>query len=323
MIRVRRSGFTLIELLVVIAIIAVLIALLLPAVQAAREAARRSQCVNNLKQLGLALHNYESTNSVLCMGGANLGWCSGTPVNPTQGIMNLNGLTTLLPYVEQAALYSATNFSLPMSDVVWNSGARPLIGSPLANSTVVSTKLSVFLCPTDNGTNTVYASNPYCPDITQPSAVIGYKTSYDFTAYPALSVDFWRTESTQNRMMFGENSSTTLAMISDGTSNTIAMMEKTFNVYNGDGTGWAFRGWVQTGVYPPYGINNWTYPSTPTSTLVGRLGSWAWPGSLHSGGCNALFADGSVRFIKQSTSTPVLTAISFISDGNVISSDSY
>ncbi len=99
--KTMRRAFTLIELLVVIAIIAVLIALLLPAVQAAREAARRAQCVNNLKQLGLALHNYESSNSVFPFAGANYGWCTGgTPANHKgQTIMNLNGLGTLLPYM--------------------------------------------------------------------------------------------------------------------------------------------------------------------------------------------------------------------------------
>src|SRR3954451_7113913 len=108
----KRRGFTLIELLVVIAIIAVLIALLLPAVQAAREAARRAQCVNNLKQLGLALHNYNSATGAFPPGTVS------TMADPTQGVPD--GLSTwtswspqamLLPYLEQTALYNATNFN--------------------------------------------------------------------------------------------------------------------------------------------------------------------------------------------------------------------
>ena len=323
MFRIRRSGFTLIELLVVIAIIAVLIALLLPAVQAAREAARRATCVNNLKQLGLGLHNYESANTVFPMGGANYGWASGTPFAPAQGIMNLNGLATMLPFVEQSALYSAINFSQPMCDLKgYNGSVRPLIGSAYPNTTAASTLLKMLVCPSDSGTNTADAGTPYCP-IQSNGAILGYKTDYDFVAYPALSTDYWRSATGQSRMMFGENSSTTIAMITDGTSNTIAMMEKTFNVYNGDGTPWLYRGWVQTGVYPPYGINLWAVPWAPTSTLVGRLGSWAYGGSLHSGGANALRADGSVMFLKQSVSIPTLTALSYMSDGNVLSSDSY
>src|SRR5262245_25106621 len=98
----NRRGFTLIELLVVIAIIAVLIALLLPAVQAAREAARRSQCVNNLKQIGLAIHNYISNNDVIPPGGAT-GYGP-----PTQ---NFSMKVRLLPFIEQSSLYNATNFN--------------------------------------------------------------------------------------------------------------------------------------------------------------------------------------------------------------------
>jgi prepilin-type N-terminal cleavage/methylation domain-containing protein/prepilin-type processing-associated H-X9-DG protein len=322
---IRRKGFTLIELLVVIAIIAVLIALLLPAVQAAREAARRSQCTNNLKQLGLALHNYESTNSIFPMGGGNYGWCSGTPVNPQAAMMNLNGIGLLLPNMEQSAIYNSLNFSVPMSDEVWNSGMRPTppAGAVMANTTGVSTLLNVLICPTDNGNNKVYASVPYCP-VMAATSIVGYKTSYDFTAYPALSTDYWASQqasATGYRLMFGENSATKISMVSDGLSNTIAMMEKTFNVYNGDGTGWLFRGWVQTGAYPPYGINLWTYPSTPTSKLYGRLGSWAYVGSMHSGGANALRADGSVVFLRETTDLNVLTRLTFMADGNPISAD--
>jgi prepilin-type N-terminal cleavage/methylation domain-containing protein/prepilin-type processing-associated H-X9-DG protein len=319
-----KKGFTLIELLVVIAIIAVLIALLLPAVQAAREAARRSQCINNLKQLGLAVMNYESGNSILPMGGANYGWVSGTLANPQQGMMNLNGLGTVLPFMEQSALYNALNFSQPMSDEVWNGGTRPLIGSAYPNTTGASTLLNTLICPTDIGINTVDAGAPYCPVTAAPS-IIGYKTSYDFLAFPALTADYWKSTSAQSRMMFGENSSTTLAMISDGTSNSLMMMEKTFSVYNGDGTGWLFRGWVQTGAYPPDGINLWSFAAVlPTNSyLFGRLGSWAYVGSMHPGGANAVRADGSVIFLKQSISVPVLTALSYIAEGTIVSSDSY
>ena len=128
----RRRAFTLIELLVVIAIIAVLIALLLPAVQTAREAARRTQCVNNLKQLGLAIHNYESTNGVL----------------PPQQVMTFTagstspswksqwGVTSrLLPFAEQGPLYNSINFTNKVSD--------------LSNTTVVSSSVKVLICPSE------------------------------------------------------------------------------------------------------------------------------------------------------------------------------
>jgi len=134
-----RQGFTLIELLVVIAIIAVLIALLLPAVQAAREAARRAQCVNNLKQIGLGLHNYHSTTNSFPQGASK---------NPKNGPgdsdliwSSWSSHALLLPYIEQQALYSAANFS-------W--GINPF-GDPcyIINSTVSNTIISGFLCPSD------------------------------------------------------------------------------------------------------------------------------------------------------------------------------
>ena len=138
-----RTGFTLIELLVVIAIIAVLIALLLPAVQAAREAARRASCVNNLKQIGLALHNYHEINDVFPSGGLPVY----TPTVNTGNNAGPSAHARLLPFVEQQSLYNALNWSLP----VINDPVPPGTGyGPFANSTVSITRLNAFLCPSDN-----------------------------------------------------------------------------------------------------------------------------------------------------------------------------
>jgi prepilin-type N-terminal cleavage/methylation domain-containing protein/prepilin-type processing-associated H-X9-DG protein len=143
----RRSGFTLIELLVVIAIIAVLIALLLPAVQAAREAARRAQCTNNLKQLGLAIHNYESANNVLPSGSV-----FGVGVTPCAsprfggGCQNTPWFVLMLPFIEQAPLFNSFNAAIGME------GTMAPLGYPagfLINSTVYTTVIPSFQCPSD------------------------------------------------------------------------------------------------------------------------------------------------------------------------------
>ncbi len=129
----RQRGFTLIELLVVIAIIAVLIALLLPAVQAAREAARRAQCVNNLKQLGLALHNYNGTNDRFPMGAQGRSPSTGLYPSPNY---RQPFVVTLLPFFEQSAAYQAYNFQMVLFENV-------------ANNTARLTTLAVFNCPSD------------------------------------------------------------------------------------------------------------------------------------------------------------------------------
>src|SRR2546423_439406 len=119
----NRRGFTLIELLVVIAIIAVLIALLLPAVQSAREAARRSQCTNNLKQMGLAFHNYHSANNAFPPAKIYSGSCYWS--NAGAGlVLNTTAFSMILGYMEQTPLYNAYNFSQPSSNAAWESNIR-------------------------------------------------------------------------------------------------------------------------------------------------------------------------------------------------------
>ena len=142
----RRRGFTLIELLVVIAIIAVLIALLLPAVQAAREAARRAQCTNNLKQLGLAIANYESANNSLPIGSVfGVGYPPCTSPGFGSGCQNTPWFILMLSYIDQGPLYNSFNASIGMEGTM-----TP--GYPAGftiNSTVFTTRINSFQCPSD------------------------------------------------------------------------------------------------------------------------------------------------------------------------------
>ncbi len=136
--RPMRRGFTLIELLVVIAIIAVLIALLLPAVQAAREAARRMQCVNNLKQIGLALHNYHNTNDAFPLGATQSSSGTGAKLGTAWGLWSSHSM--LLPYLEQTAVFNAINFS------VANEGDQGT-GIVSMQATAIATRVNAFICP--------------------------------------------------------------------------------------------------------------------------------------------------------------------------------
>jgi len=168
--RQKSRGFTLIELLVVIAIIAVLIGLLLPAVQAAREAARRAQCVNNLKQLGLASHNYHDV-----VGKFPTGMYLHPVFGPTSGLAwnNASWLVLLLPQVEQQPLFNSVNFSMMMGTQIgggWRWSPMYAAGDP--NSTVRVTVLNSLICPSDNSPNI---------DNTNPDDLIGLNaagTSY-------------------------------------------------------------------------------------------------------------------------------------------------
>jgi prepilin-type N-terminal cleavage/methylation domain-containing protein/prepilin-type processing-associated H-X9-DG protein len=206
----QRSGFTLIELLVVIAIIAVLIALLLPAVQAAREAARRIQCTNNLKQLGLALHNYISATGSAPPGidttGGMLPAGSYSGYGPTQNATwtAWSAQALLLPYVEQSPLYNAANFNWACC----YSSAQ----SDATNSTVYLTRITSFLCPSDGiaGQRNI---NSYCGSV--GASTINYPADGNTTGIFRV----------YNAAPTVACASVTLAGITDGTSNTIAFGE--------------------------------------------------------------------------------------------------
>jgi prepilin-type N-terminal cleavage/methylation domain-containing protein/prepilin-type processing-associated H-X9-DG protein len=355
-----RGGFTLIELLVVIAIIAVLIALLLPAVQSAREAARRIQCTNNLKQIGLGLHNYLSATGGFPLG-CTIPFATGYPQGSDVGGWSVQGL--LLPYVEQGPLYNAANFSICAYH-------GPTEYTTLANSTVVNTNLAAFLCPDDGlaGTSGAFSFNN-----------CNYFGSTGTTTRPG--------DTTGSTGLFASDGRTSysIATVTDGTSNTVAFAEALV----GDSIGYTkFRDGVAWTASPPNtggcghyyqchdawsnqslilkglqacaqmmstrtdGANDnkgfrWAAggtgytlfntiapPSSPQYPFsgcrtddgpVGQIsdGHFINANSFHPGGCNVLFADGSVRFIKSSISINTWWSLGTKANGEVVSSDSY
>lgn len=331
----RRRSFTLVELLVVIAIIGILIALLLPAVQAAREAARRSQCTNNMKQLGLALHNYHSANNCFCPGGISYGWQSWGGSGPDLQIKNLSGMVLLLPYAEQAALYAQFDLRFAAGGRLTSPPGPPsqVMGAPsdprfLNNCKLDSTPLSAFACPSDNGDPIIPDWGEANPTYAPWAGYTGRKTNYDFsTSVNDMQVNFWRRNiSWTGERMFGENSSSNFRDLTDGSSNTIAIAERLYTVRDGMCSAWAYRGHVsildvaarggQQGNQSP--INNWDYDWVPNFTFTpipGQLGEWHYPGSNHPGGCNMLLGDGSVRFVSQTTAVTTLDAIASMHGG--------
>lgn len=345
-----RRGFTLIELLVVIAIIAILIGLLVPAVQKVREAAARTTCANNLKQLALACHGYESTHKVLPPAGRGYGFCSSAVGGSGDKlIVNMSGWILVLPHIEQQSLLSALNLNQAFADVIWDNagvvrnqngtlaGSAPATGmgtvtTPTSNMLLMNNVLPIFVCPTDNGPRTSTGQS-FPNRYGATSAVPGERTNYDFITVAGSdfnTCNWWRTASAGARYMFGENSATKLSHISDGTSNTFMIGETTVEPRcNGWGPVWGYRGWVQTGLDPSRttsgrGINDWSLSAsfttcgTPGGTnppRPGRLGDWGRVGSLHTGGAQFAMGDGSVRFVNESVPAATLRLVALIADG--------
>jgi prepilin-type N-terminal cleavage/methylation domain-containing protein/prepilin-type processing-associated H-X9-DG protein len=320
--RARRSGFTLIELLVVIAIIAVLIALLLPAVQAAREAARRTQCVNNMKQLALAATNYHDVNAVF-PGGSYSGPTNNASFHFQE---NFSCFVRMLPFTEQTAMYNAVNFS-------WNYGS-------FLNVTIAGVRLAMLACPSDTRNDPVPIRASSSPSATVPGWNFGVNKNdglpdnvfpQAFTSYGASMGTFpvAYQQSFNNAAEFGQlngviynDSSVPISAITDGTSNTFLFGEhsKTNQVTYDPGFAVSDGQW-NSGRYYDTLISTWYPPNVGTgSTNAGSVASIVSGGnypvsasSQHPGGLNMAFCDGSVRFIKNS-----IGSWAFSSNGNPV-----
>jgi prepilin-type N-terminal cleavage/methylation domain-containing protein/prepilin-type processing-associated H-X9-DG protein len=331
-------GFTLIELLVVIAIIAVLIALLLPAVQAAREAARRIQCTNNLKQLGLALAGYEGTNGVLppsvvvARNGSGY-WSNGWSINGR-----------LLPYLEQGAVFNSINFTLNYSAA--------------DNTTIGQLTLGSLICPSEvRPEPKVSGTNRY--------GVANYNWNVgDWYVFGGIG------STARGRGVFGANRSRTLAEFLDGVSNTVVASE--VKTYQNVLTKCTLSTVLEPGSIPSATADPYSavpeYKSGSCSLNASGHAEWvdgaaletgfttAWPPnkailggptpvdvdivsvgeksggptyaaitsrSYHPGGVNSLFGDGSVRFIKGSINGTTWRGLGTVAGGEVIGADSY
>jgi len=326
-----RAGFTLVELLVVIAIIGVMVGLLLPAVQSAREAARRMQCQNNMKQLGLALHNHESTYKKFPSAGEGYSMClSAAGGAGSKQILDSNSLLDLLPYIEQQNLFDRFNRKEARAlvpNAMRNSNGA-LVGDPMTNGNAVlcGEIVPTFICPSDNtGPKDRLTGGHYGPG----TGLQGASTNYDFiTSDSDFSIcNNWKTAGIARRM-FGENSTTAPRDVIDGLTNTFAIGETTKWHVNGNAFAWAYRGWVMSGIDPGTsnpGINLWhlplvhpTWQNPPYVPVRGRTRTWwAAAASLHPGGCNFTMGDGSVTFVSESTDTVILERMCRMGDGTV------
>ncbi len=269
--RAPRRGFTLVELLVVIAIIAVLIGLLLPAVQSAREAARRGDCTSKLKQVALAVLNYESARGHFPPEGVGYGWCTSSAGGAGDtDILNMSGFVLLLPYMEETALHDRLDRRSAFANRTTGgccsyAGNRngTLAGSITANSPFVTQEIPALMCLSDPGKRTSTYNN---------GSVRGAATNYDFVANPGglSSCNWWKTAAATSRYIFGEGSRTRIADVTDGTSHTLLMGETVREVRNGSNPAWAYRAWVQHGWRSPASTDAGTGSSPPVGSIAGR-----------------------------------------------------
>jgi len=322
---IRRRGFTLVELLVVIAIIGILIALLLPAVQAAREAARRTQCRNNFKQIGLALHNYHDTHRSFPPGYLSVVGPGGPADDRGPG---WGWAALVLPYLEQTNVHQQIRFNADITDPV--------------NAAIRVTSLPVFRCPSDvgNPTFTVDALGDTTPNYSTPlTDVNGNPVSVATSNYvgvfgnPEITVDPgyllpWPERSAAHQGMFYRNAVVRMSDVTDGTSNTLFVGERSATLAYAT---WA--GAVTGGQVPPRNPNPYGWPPEGAPVLIlGHTGDvydspphtpnspvnhvddfW----SLHPQGVNFLLVDGSVRNISNTINPQIWWALGTRAGGEV------
>jgi prepilin-type N-terminal cleavage/methylation domain-containing protein/prepilin-type processing-associated H-X9-DG protein len=324
----KKTGFTLVELLVVIAIIGILIALLLPAVQAAREAARRSKCSNNLKQLGLGLHNYHDSNNVFPPAALNPGsYLASSPytaadkplidVAAGQRVRNFTGYIAILPFIEHTTVYDQIDFRLAVGMADW-----PGIGGGGYQPAATNHQLAVFECPSEKGYDNPHNYPTQNMYTTQDAWRANYGFASDIHEYMMNNtrnanrapLPYGKISVASKAIFGGFNGAAKISQILDGTSNTVAMwetpMQKTSSAYGPFWNMWTHTHHIVVGLSAAYGINT---PYSATNKLP-----YAWrAGSFHPGGAQALLADGSVRFVSETTDTLILRAMVSQAGGEV------
>jgi prepilin-type N-terminal cleavage/methylation domain-containing protein/prepilin-type processing-associated H-X9-DG protein len=280
----RRSGFTLIELLVVIAIIAVLIGLLLPAVQKVRESAARAQCQNNLKQLGLAAHNFAGVRgyfpSAYTAPNFDPGWGWGA---------------ALLPFAEQNPVYNAAGVATRL----FGNGANPAMPDP-----TTQIELALFRCPSDTG--------PPLNPLRLSHAMANYRAVAGPITYPSFSADL-----DMGGVMY-QNSRTRIVHITDGTSNTLLLGECMYDEVSGKKAAiWPGMTGVQAGTVYISDVMWWV--DNDTAKINGPAPQAF--SSRHPGGASFAFCDGSVRFFFESGDVNTLRWLAGRNDGVIVSPD--
>ncbi|QDT38918.1 DUF1559 domain-containing protein [Stratiformator vulcanicus] len=321
-------GFTLVELLVVIAIIAILIALLLPAVQQAREAARRSECRNNMKQMGIAMANYHSTHGIFPIGAMNAATTPGASLcgyeraskslpAEYKDIRNHVAHLYLLPYLDQDNLYEQVNFNIPVNEL---KGKSDCINNGTFQAAMQNVFLPVYGCPSDPLRN-----QPSTTSTSENAAEDYYRTSYVANAgdtetqgaanwqflYWGRPDDWFRSKNVLVGI-FGVNGAARFRDITDGASNTFTFAESQMAKGVDSKGNSAYWQAYSVGYFSNsrFGINK-VDPGT-------ELPEAGWIGSSHVGGCHVVMADGSVQFLSENISLDVLLAMSTKSGGEVV-----